>query len=104
MRAPRVQTRLEEAQHFVNFAIGSYGWPLYTLMDPLDILTCRICGDCTRVCGGGLIPMGSAYAGCHTGPHVMGGTCMNASVEAFLRRSGIPKEDLLLANLDNSIE
>jgi hypothetical protein len=103
MRVPRVQARLEEAQHFVNFAIGSYGWPLYTLMDPLDILTCRICGDCAR--GGGRASSDECTrAGCHTGPHVMGGTCMNASVEAFLRRTGIPKEDLLLANLDNSIE
>ena len=80
--------RIEESRYFSRFAVGAYGWPLHTLADPLQVLTCQLCGPCLEL---------------HADTRYVGRSCFNCSVKAFLKRTGIPTEDLLYCSLDTDV-
>eukprot|EP01006_Ploeotia_vitrea_P028415 TRINITY_DN61115_c0_g1_i1.p1 TRINITY_DN61115_c0_g1~~TRINITY_DN61115_c0_g1_i1.p1 ORF type:complete len:824 (+),score=375.68 TRINITY_DN61115_c0_g1_i1:14-2485(+) len=80
--------RIESARYYSRFALGSYGWPLFTLMDPCACLTGRLCGCCMNF---------------PNGPHqsANGVPCCSCNIKAFVLRSKIDEDDLLYANLHN---
>ncbi|KAI5627353.1 sn1-specific diacylglycerol lipase beta [Silurus asotus] len=42
-----LETELEKAAHYMQFAVAAYGWPIYVYLNPLTGF-CKLSGDCCR--------------------------------------------------------
>ena len=78
--------RITRARYYANFAIGSYGWPLYVFTQP-----CSFCDLCTSCC----LPFVDG---------IEGDNCFHCSIKAFMIRTNLPAVNAILqANLDTDI-
>jgi hypothetical protein len=72
--------RVRLAQHYYRYAIGVYGAPLYSLMRPWTLCCLPNCFQSNR-------------------SNIYASGCCFCSIKAFFLRTGIPRSDLIYANL-----
>jgi len=78
--------RLEEAKYFARYAIGAYGWMLYTFLNPCCVTKCSLCR-----CQLPLQHLGGERCSCQ---------CDEA---AFMQYTGCFPEDILCAQLKSAV-
>ncbi|XP_048870020.1 diacylglycerol lipase-beta [Brienomyrus brachyistius] len=59
-----LQTELEGATHFMQFAFAAYGWPLYVYSKPLTG-ACKLARECCRRRASEFDPIEGDHLGCH---------------------------------------
>ncbi|XP_067912708.1 diacylglycerol lipase-beta isoform X2 [Heterodontus francisci] len=88
--AEELDIELENAAHYMQFAVAAYGWPLYIFSHPLTGL-CRLSHDC--MCCRNQVPE----------LDIVGGDHVNCQVATMLQTTGLQYRDFIHISLHNKI-
>uniref|UniRef100_A0A8C4QS33 sn-1-specific diacylglycerol lipase n=1 Tax=Eptatretus burgeri TaxID=7764 RepID=A0A8C4QS33_EPTBU len=82
-----LQEQLQQAAHFMRFAAGAYGWPLYIFSHPI----CGICHLCPCCCFGTPVsePIPGSTPACHK--------------RAIIQSTGLQEQDLVYISCHNKV-
>ncbi|XP_035002103.1 diacylglycerol lipase-beta [Hippoglossus stenolepis] len=83
-----LETELEKAAHWMQFAAAAYGWPLYIFSNPLTG-PCKLSGDCCRSRAAEYDIVGGDHLGCH--------------FSSILQSTGLQYRDFIYVSFHNQI-
>ncbi|XP_060950815.1 diacylglycerol lipase-beta [Limanda limanda] len=83
-----LETELEKAAHWMQFAAAAYGWPLYIFSNPLTG-PCKLSGDCCRSHAAEYDIVGGDHLGCH--------------FSSILQSTGLQYRDFIYVSFHNQI-
>uniref|UniRef100_A0A3B3UKY9 Diacylglycerol lipase-beta n=1 Tax=Poecilia latipinna TaxID=48699 RepID=A0A3B3UKY9_9TELE len=88
LRDQDLQTELENAAHYMQFAAAAYGWPLYVYSN-LFTAPCKLSRDCCRTRAAEYDIVGGDHLGCH--------------FSSILQTTGLQYRDFIYVSFHNQI-
>ncbi|KAM4697444.1 diacylglycerol lipase-beta [Rhinophrynus dorsalis] len=83
-----LDTELDKAAHYMQFAAAAYGWPLYIFANPLSGL-CKLCGECCQ--------------NRRAEHEIVGGDHLNCHFASILQTTGLQYRDFIHISFHNKI-
>ncbi|OCT61590.1 diacylglycerol lipase-beta [Xenopus laevis] len=83
-----LETELNKATHYMQFAAAAYGWPLYVYSNPLTGL-CKLCGQCCQNRA--------------SQNEIAGGDRFNCHFGSILQTTGLQHRDIIYISFHNRI-
>ncbi|KAK3090708.1 hypothetical protein FSP39_013912 [Pinctada imbricata] len=87
---PQPWMTMDLITHYMKFALGSYGWPLY-VFDNLLTGVCRLCGACR------------CFACMKASPNIIHDNCCMCNTAAIRKYTELPTEDIEYVNYHNEV-